>query len=172
MPILAFDPVPAELEAARKRRQELGLDHWDEVWEGVLHMIPPPSVEHQEVGALLAELLGPSARGAGLRFTLEVAIGQDEHNYRAPDLAALRLPSAIQWNQTAALVVEILSPRDTAWDTLAFYADHNVDELLYVDLEKREIIWMALQDGEYRHVERSGLIDLGLAAVRAQLNWS
>jgi hypothetical protein len=35
--------VPAALLAERQR---LGLDLFDEMWEGELHMVPPPSAEH------------------------------------------------------------------------------------------------------------------------------
>jgi Uma2 family endonuclease len=172
MPILALDPVPAEFEAILKRREEWGLDKHDEVWNGVLHMIPPASVEHQRTVMALIRLLDPVAQRAELELTTEVGIGENAQNYRTPDLVLHRPDPEPQWNPTAALVVEILSPRDTAWDKLDFYADHNVDELLYVDLEKREITWMALRDGQYRRVERSALIDLGVAEVSAHLNWS
>jgi hypothetical protein len=40
-----------------------------------------------------------------------------------------------------------------------------------LDLEKHDVKWMALRDGEYRHVERSGLIDLGVAEVGAHPGW-
>ena len=173
MPILAFEPVPGEIQALVKRREELGLDHRDEVWDGVLHMIPPASVEHQRAGVALMRLLDPAAQTAGLELTYEVGIGEDAHNYRTPDLVLHRPNPAPQWNPTAALVVEILSPNDTAWGKLDFYADHKVDELLYVDLEKREVKWMALvRDGEYQQVQRSGLIDLGVAEVSAHLGWA
>lgn len=31
-----------------EERRISGADQWDEVWEGVLHMVPPPNVEHQD----------------------------------------------------------------------------------------------------------------------------
>ena len=34
-------------------RRAKGLDRWDEMWEGVLHMTPAPSVEHQRILARL-----------------------------------------------------------------------------------------------------------------------
>jgi putative restriction endonuclease len=47
------------------------------------------------------------------------------------------------------------------WDRLPFYAAHRVDELLIVDPQQRSVSWLALQEGEYRPVERSRLIELG-----------
>jgi hypothetical protein len=30
-------------------RRSKGLDRWDELWEGVLHLTPAPNVEHQRI---------------------------------------------------------------------------------------------------------------------------
>ncbi len=57
-----------------------------------------------------------------------IGIGGGKHDYRVPDLALLRPGFAPQWNDTAALVVEIVSPRDKTWEKLGFYAAHHVDE--------------------------------------------
>jgi hypothetical protein len=55
----------------------------------------------------------------------------------------------------------------------AFVKRREVDELLYVYLEKREVKWMALvRDGEYQQVQPSGLVDLGVAEVSAHLGWA
>lgn len=172
MPTLVFDPQPAEIEELLTRRRELGIDRWDEVWEGVLHMIPPPSHAHQLIASRLHRLLGPLADEAGLEVTGEVGIGSDEHNYRAPDLA-LHRPADVepQWHRTAALVVEIVSPNDKTWDKLAFYAAHQVDEMLIVDPEQRAIHWLGLADGEYRPLSRSALIELGPNELAAQIDW-
>lgn len=172
MPILAFDPVPAELEAVRKRREQLGLDKHDEAWDGVLHMIPPPSHTHERALVKLAVLLDGAARAAGLEVTGGVGVGEAEENFRVPDMSLHRSGAAEQWHPTVALAVEILSPQDTAWGKLDFYAAHDVDELLYVDLEKREVIWMVLRAGSYERVPGSGLIALDAAAVARQLGWS
>lgn len=90
MPTLVLDPLPAEVEELLARRREWGADRWDEVWDGVLHMIPPPSVNHQRLASRLHRLLGPSADQARLELTAEVGIGSGQHDYRTPDLALLR----------------------------------------------------------------------------------
>ena len=40
-------------EAALAERRAKGLDTLDEMWEGVLHVVPPPSAGHQRVGMIL-----------------------------------------------------------------------------------------------------------------------
>jgi Uma2 family endonuclease len=173
MPTLVLDPQPAEIEELLARRRELGIDRWDEVWEGVLHMIPPPSHNHQVIASRLHRILGPLGDEAGLELTAEVGIGSDEHNYRAPDLA-LHRPEDVepQWHQTAAMVVEIVSPNDKTWDKLGFYAAHRVDELLIVEPETRRVHWLGLAGHEYRPLETSELlVGLGPGELARQLDW-
>ena len=171
MPALVLDPLPAELEALLERRHQLDLDRRDEVWEGVLHMIPPPSVEHQRVAMRLVRVLGPIADTAGLEIVGAIGIGAAKDDYRVPDLALLRPGFAPQWNETAALLIEIVSAGDKSWEKLGFYAAHHVDELLIIDPQKRSVDWLALEAGEYRPVERSRLIELGSEELAAHLDW-
>ncbi len=171
MPTLVFDPPPAELQTVLVRRHRLDQDRRDEVWEGVLHMIPPPSVEHERLAATLVRLIGPLADTARLETTLTIAIGADEHDYRVPDLVLLRPGYASQWNQTAALVVEIVSPGDKSWDKLAFYAAHQVDEVLVVDLKQQRISWLSRDGDRYQAIQRSAVIELGAGQLAERLGW-
>ncbi len=75
------------------------------------------------------------------------------------------------WLHTAAVVVEILSPGDESWQKLPFYAAHHVDEVLLVDPAEHTVIWLQLQDGEYKPVQQSGLIELGPSELAQQLDW-
>jgi Uma2 family endonuclease len=172
MPTLVMDPAPAEIDALLERREALGLDHYDEVWEGVLHMNPPPASEHQHLVQQLYDLLGPLARRAGLVPLLQVfAVGEGKDNYRAPDGGLFRAQPHGVWQQTAALVIEVVSPADKSWDKFDFYAAHDVDEVLIVDRKEHRVHWFALQDGEYRPIERSGLIDLRPSELAEQIDW-
>src|SRR5881275_2826328 len=79
--------VPEE-ELARRR--QTGIDRWDEMWEGVLHMAPAPNYEHQRILDVLIERLGPLLRSTG-RGTLRSGINvfhsiSSKENYRIPDL--------------------------------------------------------------------------------------
>ena len=72
---------------------------------------------------------------------------------------------------TAALVLEIVSPGDETWNKLEFYAAHGVEELLIVDPQEKTVSWVGLEGGEYKHVKRSGLIELGAAELAGQIDW-
>jgi Uma2 family endonuclease len=169
---LILDPSSAGLEELHERRGRSGLDRLDEVWQGVLHMVPAPSGEHADITQQLALLLNAPSRGAGLFPTMgEFNLGDSEHDFRVPDGGLHRQRLRGVWHATAALVVEIVSPDNETWEKLPFYAAHHVDELLIVDPEKRTVHWLALAAGEYRAVEHSGLIDLGAAEIASLIDW-
>ena len=172
MTTLVLGAPPPELEALLERRRRAGVDRLDEVWQGVRHMVPGPSSEHARISQQLAEILGPPARAAGLLPAMgEFNLGESEYDFRVPDGGLLHPGAAGVWLSTAAVVVEILSPGDESWQKLGFYAEHHVDEVLFVDPAERTITWLALRDGEYTPVQRSGLIDLGPAELAEQLDW-
>jgi Uma2 family endonuclease len=172
MSTLVLGTPPPELEALLERRRRAGVDRLDEVWQGIRHMVPAPGYEHARIAQQLAELLGPAARAAGLEPAMhEFNLGESEHDFRVPDGGLHRPGAAGVWLSTAALVVEILSPEDESWQKLPFYAAHHVDEVLIVDPAKRTVTWLALRDGEYQPVQRSGLIALGPAELAVQLTW-
>ena len=171
MPTLVLDPQPAWVERLLAERRQSGADRRDEVWDGVLHVIPPPGVEHERLAHRLHVLLDPHASSANLVVVGTVGIGT-ENNYRVPDLALLRPGYAPQWNDTAALIVEILSPRDDTWEKLPFYAARQVDEVMIVAPGERRIHWLGLQqDGKYRPLEPSRLLDVSSTELAAQLAW-
>lgn len=171
MSTLVMDPPPADFEALLERRRRLGLDHYDEVWDGIYRVVPTPAGRHVDVQQQLAELLGRLARAAGLHPRIGgINIGEIG-DYRVPDGALQRERRMEVWHPTAALALEILSPNDDTWQKLPFYAAHHVDELLIVDPEKRSVDWLRLKDGSYDPIERSGLIDLGPAELAEQIDW-
>ena len=76
-----------------EERRRLGHDAFDEVWNGVLHVVPPPSYWHQDVGTKLLVLLVPVAERLGLRATYETGVfrvGAEKLDYRQPDLVVAR----------------------------------------------------------------------------------
>ena len=172
MTTLVLGSPPPELEALLERRRRAGVNRLDEVWEGVRHMVPGPSIEHAHVSQQLAEILGPLARATGLRPAMsEFCLGESEHDFRVPDGGLHRPGAAGVWNPTAAMVVEILSPGDESRQKLPFYAAHDVDEVLLVDPAERTVTWLSLQGGKYESVQRSGLIELGPTALAERLDW-
>ncbi|MDQ6775961.1 MAG: Uma2 family endonuclease [Actinomycetota bacterium] len=172
MPTLVCDPQPAEFAALLERRQRLGQDLLDEVWEGVYHMNPAPHRRHARIAQQLAELLGPPARDAGLVPMMSIFNLGDPDDYRVPDGGLFHPGPDAVYLSTAALVVEIVSPDDKTWEKLSFYAAHAVDELLIVEPQERRVHWLGLQPGgEYRPATRSGLIALGPAELAEQISW-
>ncbi len=172
MRTLILDPSSAGLDELLERRRVSGLDRLDEIWEGVLHMVPAPRGEHADIAQQLAEALGAPARAAGLVPAMgEFNLGLSEHDYRVPDGGLHRQRPRGVWHATAALVIEILSPDDESWDKLSFYASHGVDEALLVDPGERAVHWLGLADGAYVPVESSRLVALGAAELPASLDW-
>ncbi len=171
MSTLVLEPTTPELEALKERRRRAGIDRLDEVWEGVLHMVPAPSHEHGRLAVQLVRLIGPAADAAGLEMTDACNIGRSEEDFRVPDLALHRPGAERVWHPTAALVVEIVSPEDETWQKLPFYAAHGVDEVLIVDPGERSVHWLARSGERYLDVERSGLIELGQAELAERIEW-
>jgi Uma2 family endonuclease len=167
---LILDPLPAEVEALLVRRRECGADRHDEVWEGVLHMSHPPSSRHDLIVMHLIVLLAPLAAAKGIAALGAAGIGV-KNDHRVPDMTLLRPPVAEQWQPTAALAVEVLSLRDSAWSKLGFYAARGVDEGAIVDPEQRKVDWLQLRDGDYVAVQRSAVIELGPGELAARLDW-
>jgi hypothetical protein len=62
-------------------------------------------------------------------------------------------------------------PRSRERRARGFYAAHAVDEVLIVDRQRRSGDGLALCDGHYRTIERSRLIDLGVADLLARIDW-
>ncbi len=172
MATVVLDPYAYELDALKERRRISGLDRLDEVWEGVLHMVPAPDYGHARLTQQLAEILGRPARDAGLEAAMgKFNLGDSIEDFRVPDGGLHRAGAGGVWLHTAALVVEIVSPGDETWQKLPFYAAHEVDEMLIVDPSERAVHWLGLTSGEYLPIERSGLIDLGRDQLAEQIDW-
>ncbi len=171
MATMVLDPYAYEVDALKERRRVSGLDRFDEIWNGVLHMVPAPSYGHASVEVQLMRLLGSYADAAGLELIGQSNLGEGEHDFRVPDGALHRPGAGGVWLHTAALVIEIVSPGDETWQKLPFYAAHRVDEVLIVDPQEHAVHWLGLAGGEYRPIERSGLIDLGAIELTQRIDW-
>lgn len=124
-------------EAMLEERRRLGHDRFDEMWNGVLHMVPPPSFGHQRRGTSLIALLDRLGREAGLIALYEAGLFRPgrHDDYRQPDNLLVRPEdaSARGVEGRAELVVEIRSPNDEAYEKLPFFAEMNVQEVLILD---------------------------------------
>jgi len=110
-----------------ERRKEMGGDRWDEVWEGVQHMAPQPTYDHQGIGSELVALLVPLVKERGWHVRYETSLydpDRGESDYRVPDVMVVDPAHASERGVEgrAELVVEILSPGDESRAKLPFYA--------------------------------------------------
>jgi Uma2 family endonuclease len=133
---------PDHLIAERKR---LGLDHLDEVWDGVYHMPPHPNIGHQVLVSRLLMLWHPLAEAAGQMVLHEVDVypptGVTRRQYRVPDLAvfdpAVTPDAGIVGS--AALVVEVRSPGDESYLKLPYFDEIGIGEVLIIDRDTKAV---------------------------------
>ncbi len=137
--------VPQSVIDERRRK---GLDRFDEVWEGVYHMPPPPSGEHQEIVDQAFLLLGAYAkrRGLGSLHTNQAVRDprSEAENYRIPEWVFVRadrksiIPKSDGYfDEPPDVVLEVRSPDDETDDKIPFYEKVGVRELLIVDRDTR-----------------------------------
>lgn len=146
-----MSPVPPEILAWRQRT---GADRYDEMWEGVLHMVAAPNREHQDLkGALETWLRLHWARPTGCKVYSEINLalpGSWPHNYRIPDLVLLTperfdIDLNERFEGPPEVVVEIRSPGDESYEKLEFYAQLGVPEawVIHRDTKQPEIYCLA-----------------------------
>lgn len=132
--------VPQSLLDERRRT---GADRWDELWEGELHMVSPPSGDHQLLGGRLYRVMAPLAEARGLVAFYETGLftpGVDG-DYRVPDHTYAR-PDQLSRRGVEGgppLVVEIRSPGDESYEKLDWYAARDVGEVLVLDPDTRGV---------------------------------
>lgn len=172
MKTVVLDPLPPEIEQLIERRRRLGLDSYDEMWEGVYHMAPMARFGHGQLQAQILGLLGPLADRAGLLASGPFNLGKPD-DFRVPDAGLHRGhpdPDAT-YLDTAAVVVEIVSPGDETYDKLPFYAAHGVDEMLIVDPANRRVAIFALTGAQYENARRSGQLNVDVDQLAVAIRW-
>ncbi len=156
-------------QALLDERRAKGLDKSDEMWEGELHMVPPPSAEHQAFAVDLFLILAPRAKELGLLPWYDPTglfrPGVDD-DWRVPDQIYARpeAASARGIEGAASLVVEILSPHDETYQKLDWYASVGVGEVLVVDPRTKNVELFANRDGRMVPVEPVVIECLGIRA--------
>lgn len=167
---------------ALARRKLTGIDRRDELWEGVLHMAPAPSREHQrildELIVFLLPLLRRAARGtvhSGINVFDETSRSE---NYRIPDLTfvaagreSFLAEDGIRSGAPDA-VIEIRSPGDESYDKLPFFASLGVREVIVIDRDTKKPEVYRLAGSQYLAVavDRDGWV--GSETLRVRWRWS
>ena len=127
-------------QAMLTERRKLGLDGRDEVWNGVLHMVPPAGGPHQRLGAELLQVLAPLSKRRGLVPSYETGLFRSSDDYRVPDQLYCRPEHQSERGaEGAELVVEIRSEGDETYDKIGFYAGLGVREMLIVHPRSRRV---------------------------------
>jgi Uma2 family endonuclease len=99
-------------------RQRLGLDRFDEMWEGVLHMVRPPKGRHQLLEGDLVHHLRTAAEAAACRIAPEIGAFAAADDYRVPDVAVFPESALAERgiDGPPLVVIEIRSPNDEAYE--------------------------------------------------------
>ncbi len=135
------------------------------MWAGVLHIMPEPNREHQDLeGALEAYLRSHWGRPNGNKVYHRINLsppGGWPDDYRIPDLLLLSPPNfAADHNEyfegAVDAVVELRSPGDESYDKLPFYEDLGVGEVWIIDRDTKEPKVYLLRKGRYRKVRAVG----------------
>ena len=136
--------VPERMLAERRR---LGLDGHDEMWDGVVHMVPPASGRHQRLGSEMLLVLSPLAKRLGLVSSYETGLFRSADDYRVLDLLFCRAEHVSDRGAEGAdLVIELRSAGDETYAKLDFYAALGVGEVLVVHPADRAVELFRLVD--------------------------
>lgn len=156
-------------QAMLDERRRLGLDRRDEMWDGVLHVVPPAGGPHQRLSTELMLVLGQLAKRRGLVPHVEAGLFRTAENYRVPDQLYCR-PDDLsdRGAEGAELVVEIRSAGDETYDKLDFYAAAEVRELLVVHPGDRRAEVFRAVGGRLLPVQATGGT-LGLETLGVEL---
>ena len=140
-------------EAMLDERRRLGLDGRDEMWDGVLHVVPPAGGPHQEFAGELFLVLAPLAKRCGLRPYYETGLFRADKDYRVPDQLYCRPQHESERGaEGAELVVEIRSAGDETYEKIDFYAELEVREMLIAHPGDRRVELLRAVDGRLRSV--------------------
>lgn len=139
------------------RRRRLGLDRWDEVWEGVYHMAPPPDEEHQVVtdslfgtlwSYILRHKLGVIRSNKAIRD-----MRHPEQDYRIPEWIFFRsgresmLKGGWYVEEGPDAALEVVSPGDETDEKIPFYEKMGLGEMLRVERDSRRVQVLRLVAG-------------------------
>jgi hypothetical protein len=126
-------------QAMLDERRALGLDGHDEMWDGVLHVVPPAG----GLQGLSSEFFGVMfrvAKSRGLVPRMETGLFRTADDFRVPDQLYCR-PDQLsdRGAEGAELVVEVRSAGDDTYRKLPFFAALGVREVLVLHPEPRRV---------------------------------
>jgi Uma2 family endonuclease len=151
------------------RRRRMGIDHFDEVWDGVYFMAPPADIEHFATSNDLAAVLTIVVKWGGLGEVFPgVAISDRKEgwkkNFRVPDITVFLKGNPAEdcvkfWCGGPDFAVEIVSPKDRTRKKISFYEQVRTRELFIVDRRPWRLSLLRLMDGKLQEIGQSTLAD-------------
>jgi Uma2 family endonuclease len=148
--------MPVAIPELLRFRARTGADRFDEMWEGVLHMTPSPSFQHQmhasRILNFFVEVWCPRTGGAAVMQINVSAPERWDQDYRIPDVAVMqpdRLPQGEAMFVQPNVVFEVRSPGDETYEKLAFYAAVGVEAVVVVDRDTKATQVFALSSGTF-----------------------
>jgi Uma2 family endonuclease len=132
--------APPEVEKMLADRRRSGLDVRDEMWDGVLHRVPPPGGPRQRLNTRLNARLFDQAERRGLVPHVEGGLFRGPGNYRVPDQLFCR-PDQVsdRGAEGAELVIEIRSKDDETYQKIDFYSACGVREMMVLHPEELRV---------------------------------
>jgi Uma2 family endonuclease len=137
-------------EEAMESRRRRGIDRYDEVWDGVIHVSPLANNEHQRIVARLTTILSLLIDLPGLgKVCPGVNVSDREtgwrQNFRVPDVVVFLNGTKAKdcethWRGGPEFAVEIRSPGDETLEKIPFYQQVGTRELLVIDRDPWALI--------------------------------
>ncbi len=148
--------MPVAIPELLRFRERTGADRFDEMWQGVLHMTPSPSFQHQlqasRIFNFLIEAWCPRSGGSAV---MQVNVSTPERwdqDYRIPDVSVMgpdRLPPGEVMFVQPHVVFEIRSPGDETYEKLPFYAAVGVEAVVVVERDTKATQVFAPSGGDF-----------------------
>jgi Uma2 family endonuclease len=155
-----------EAEKIIEERRQRGARTGEEVWDGVIHIMPNPNNEHDQLAVFFVTVfnllfgLGKPNRVQAAPNISDRAAGWTE-NFRNPDMAMFLADTAAEdegthWNGGPDFLLEVLSPKDKAREKLPFYAKIGTHEVLILDRDPWQLELYQLKRGKLKLVGKAG----------------
>jgi Uma2 family endonuclease len=151
------------------RRRRLGIDHHDEVWDGVYVIAPDADIEHSSIGGGLAAVLTIAVKWARLGECLPGVNISDrkedwKKNFRVLDVTVFLNGNPAEdcethWFGGPDFAVEVVSPNDRTRKKIPFYEKVGTRELMIVDRRPWRLTLLRLVGGKLCEVGQSTLAD-------------
>jgi Uma2 family endonuclease len=169
--------MPVAIPEVLRFRERTGADRFDEMWEGVLHMPPSPSFQHQSHASRIlnffVEVWCPRVGGAAVMQINVSTADRWDQDYRIPDVSVMlpeRTPHGEVMFVRPNVVFEVRSPGDETYDKLAFYAAVGVEAVVVVERDTKAVQVFALSGDNFVLVPPSadGWLVIGPAGVEVR----